>query len=566
MNAVQFGRWFSERRRAGGWSSQRLLAEAAQGHTLLCQSGISEDFLSRLEAGHLVYPFRGTVRRRILLLTWLLCKTPRDLKTYVKAAGLNDRNDDEHTQLHLLNEHLNAQQTPPPLLLPARPCHLKGREAELERVICALSSPETHIFALTGMPGVGKSALAHEVLHRLAAAESERLRHFPDGIVTFTCTGRQGTHGLISLLTEITTLFTAGTHQGQGEPLKRRARKHGPDSTGELPRGPEQAEPDLASAIDHARAALANKRALFLLDDLDPAFPLREASDVLLAQGTRTLRETRTEHGPERRVILTTSQFVPPPTLISARLQVQPLSEEAALALLSELIGEELDELDPVSTRQACAAVGYLPLAIEGIATAVQANGIPPSLVMTHLTAHPLGGLLGSEKEVLARMEQALSNLEPEIRADYLLLAALDLPDFDLETATAVLMPQRVLFPTRESTQQAPQLYPEPVSADGGDASSIVPLTTLATRSAREQGQEQLAHLASTAAILGQFVRSSLLELTPGLSGNNVHYHMHTLLYHYARERTHILPAERLELAHHNLRTHALLSLNRQVG
>src|SRR6266699_1326860 len=73
MDAVQFGRWISERRRAGGWGSQRALAESVRRHPLISKYRITEDFLARLEAGHFVHPFRGSVRRRVLALTCLIC-------------------------------------------------------------------------------------------------------------------------------------------------------------------------------------------------------------------------------------------------------------------------------------------------------------------------------------------------------------------------------------------------------------------------------------------------------------------------------------------------------------
>ena len=65
MDALQFGRWFSERRRRCGWGSQRALVETLHQHPLLCECGISEDFLARLEAGQLAHPFRGNVRWRV---------------------------------------------------------------------------------------------------------------------------------------------------------------------------------------------------------------------------------------------------------------------------------------------------------------------------------------------------------------------------------------------------------------------------------------------------------------------------------------------------------------------
>lgn len=440
------------------------------------------------------------MRRRILLLAWLLCQTQRDLGSYLKAAGLRASNEEEHAQFRLLNEHLAPRQTPPPLLLPARPRHLQGREAALEQVLNALQQPETQIFALTGMPGVGKSALAREILHRVAASAQKRQRLFPDGIATFTCTGRQGIRGLISLLNEISALFSSEMQLTPGNPAQYAAVSHTAEA--------EQAgnAPELALALNRARAALANRRALLLLDDLDPAFPLRLACEVLLAQGTEKAQ----------RVILITSQFVPAPTLVSTHLRLRPLSETAALALLGELLGRELSEAEQTPARQACAAVGYLPLAIEGLATAVLANGMSLALASAHLREHPLAALLESETTVVANIEKALANFEGHLRADYLRLANLP-PTFDLATAAALFARQRDPENTRPTIE------------------SVLTHQRTAPSADHKSSHTPEAHLAGTAATLGQFVRASLLENTSPASDHQLSYQMHPLLYHYAR-------------------------------
>lgn len=585
MNSVQFGRWLSERRRACGWPSQRLFAKAAQQHALLHSAGISEDFLARLEAGHLVYPFRGMARRRVFQLAWLLCKTPRDLKAYLKAAGLSDFSDEESSQLHRLSEHLATLQTPPPLLLPPRPQRLKGRETELARIMHALSEPETRVFSLTGMPGVGKSALACEALHQLASAESERLRRFPDGIATFACTGRQGTRGLLSLLAEVTALFTPAEQSG--------TRGHNLLKIDNLHTEQFEDEAELAAVMDRTRAALVHRRALLLLDDLDPAFPLRQALDVLLASGSSTAQDPQAEQ-----VIMLTSQFIPAPVLISDRLHLPPLNENTALELLADLIGEELSAVDQVYARSACSALGYLPLAIESMATAILAKGIPLALVATHLAAQPLEGLLDSEKDITAKLEKALAALDQELRSHYLLLAALDLPVFNLAAAAAVFAPYKLPLcePEQRKKTSTLQIWPVAISQRGlrvhapPDFITETPDSTrqhkratwemayrehmpdLAGNTQIEEEKARMATLASAAAVLGQLVRYSLLELLPAeqengdthnreTSSNEVGYCMHALLRIYARKMAQTLPEERLELARHNLLSYALTYL-----
>src|SRR5712692_3354240 len=88
MDAVQFGQWMSKRRHACGFRSQRTLAETTDAiNRSPTEPAISENFLARLEAGQLAHPFRGSVRRRVLALAWYLCKTPQDVKVYLRAAG-----------------------------------------------------------------------------------------------------------------------------------------------------------------------------------------------------------------------------------------------------------------------------------------------------------------------------------------------------------------------------------------------------------------------------------------------------------------------------------------------
>src|SRR5579863_441027 len=230
MDAVQFGRWVSERRRALGWNSQRALVDAihnahntqnihnVQNNASGSNNTISEDFLARLEAGHLAHPFRSTVRQRVLNLAELLCKSPQDVRAYLRAAEISELSPEEAGQIQHLKDALSPSSTPSLLFLPPRPSRFVGRRAELQELSQLLSSATADAYAITGMPGIGKSTLAYEVVHQLAANERERKRLFPNGIVMFSCTGRRGIEGLISLLHEITALFQSATSRtGNGK-------------------------------------------------------------------------------------------------------------------------------------------------------------------------------------------------------------------------------------------------------------------------------------------------------------------------------------------------------------
>lgn len=232
MDAVQFGRWVSERRRALGWSSQRALVEAirvlqsvqtVQNESSKSNSTISEDFLARLEAGHLAHPFRGTVRQRVLDLAGILCKTPQDVRAFLRAAEIAELSTEESEQIQRLKDDLTPPAIPPLLFLPPRPPRFVGRSAELQELSQVLFSAKADVCAISGMPGIGKSTLAYEVVHQLAANERERKRLFPNGIAMFTCTGRRGIEGLISLLHEIAVLFqmpTAANGKISGRTIK----------------------------------------------------------------------------------------------------------------------------------------------------------------------------------------------------------------------------------------------------------------------------------------------------------------------------------------------------------
>ncbi|MFL5690690.1 MAG: hypothetical protein ACJ795_02690 [Ktedonobacteraceae bacterium] len=554
MDAVQFGRWISERRRACGWQSQRTFIEAIRQDALLRGAGISEDFLSRLEAGHLSHPFKGTVRRRVLALAWLLCQAPRDIKAYLRAAELTNLNTEETEQIEQLKTYLATPHTPSRLLLPPRPARLIGQASALSELLNNLST--SNVCAITGMPGIGKSALAYEALHQMAANERECLRLFPDGIATFTGTGRRGIHGCVSLLHEIAAVFhTPASKQGRNTfsnvdtsafEMLNQAHQHALEDLGEA---------DLAYALDLARLALANKRALLLIDDLDANFPLRQALDVLLTHDH--VQRGYHESAHERRVVLITSRFIPPPALVASHIHLAPLQPEDAYELFANLLRRSLAETERVYVHQLCAAVGYLPLAIEAAATAVLTEGIPLALLAARVAEYPLDRLLDSEHEIRAKLSDAFKFLEPSAQKRFILLSALRTPSFGLECAAA--------------------LYLQPaVESRAAHVSEVHARVTNSVEQVQSGTDDiPLAQLASTAADMGQFVRYSLLDLvanetTEGsfttrsaFQFNGTRYALHPLLRAYAQEHLQSLNCADREAAQRNAQDYALAYVER---
>ncbi|MBX5456266.1 MAG: AAA family ATPase [Thermogemmatispora sp.] len=515
MDAFQFGQWFSKRRRLYGWHSQRALIETIRKDPALRAFGISEDFLARLEAGHLHYPFRGKTRQRVLALAALLCRTPRDVQLYQRAAGLHDLSPQETEQLATLTEQLGGPSSPSPVLLPPRPTHLVGRNRELQHLLHALREEGPGIYIVSGMPGVGKSALAAELAHLLATEANRYRRSFPDGIVALSARGCQGLPGLCTLLQRLLALLNVGqpqSEQSEGALML---------SSMLMPGQISCSEAEMTALLDQVRTRLAGKRALLLLDDLESPFPLRQAAEVLLTcgshQGERLSESCEYLTGSSMLVI---SRIVPSATALPTHhYHLEPLPPEDALALFLTLLGRSASTLSASELQAAeriCSAVGGLPRAIELAATAVGA-GISCELLAERLSLHPLDALLDSEGELRRLLAEALATLPQETRELLLQLAPLTTRPFSLAEAA-------------DWQQRCTDIGP--VGPQSGQVSTAEPA-----------GSPQRT-LASTAVHLARLVRSSLLDLHPEMEGGagdsgsaqERRYQVHPLLGAYVQE------------------------------
>ena len=516
MDAIQFGRWVGNQRRKCGWPSQRRLVEEIRQNPFLGEAGISEDFLARLEAGQLAHPFRNTVRQRVLTLAWFLCKNQAELRSYLRSAEIDNLSTDEREQLRRLSEHLKqislvAQPLPP------RPRHVIGRAKLIEDICEALTFMESGVCAITGMVGIGKTTLAYEVLHSLNNDQRQLRQLFFHGSATFSCAGRHGLSGLLSLLDEIYAVYG----HVAGRPVEMRAEASLAAMSASYPE-----EVALARAIQRTQQALAQKSLLLVLDHLEADFPLREAMEALLSMDQPVSKLNATPA--LRHVLLVTSRYIPAPTLMSTHFHLPPLEHEAALELFETVLGRPISPGELEKSGQICAAVGYLPLAIEVAATAVAAKGIPLALMAEQVAQHPLDMILDSERDLQSKLAHSLLALAPEKRLQFVQLSMIGQRDFDLESAA------RIYGKSASSTVEQSQRVLRSRADENG---RVADATASNPRIASQQ-------LASAAANLGIFVRHSLVELvgkprntrTVPSSIEQFSYRLPPLLYAYARE------------------------------
>jgi tetratricopeptide (TPR) repeat protein len=581
MDGMQFGRWISERRRARGWTSQRALLDAVVRDAVSCEAGISEDFIARLEAGRLVYPFRGRVRHRVLLLSRLLCASPRDLHRYLRAAAIARLSPREEEVIASVRAYLMARVAVPPQLLPRRPTRLVARDVALAALIQALASPDAGLCCVTGMPGIGKSALASEAIHRLASDERMRSRHFPDGVVAFTCTGRYGPAGLASLLDDISAVFASRAS------IRRRTPHTKIDSialahVAGAPSGDAEVELAPAQALDALRQVMANKRALILLDDLNPHLPLQRVLDALLAPrhpshtaGTLSRSECTGN------VVLTTSRHIPIPAGSGYRLALGPLPPHAASRLFEVLLGHSVEAHEAHWADAICAALGYLPLAIELAAAAVGIRRIPLPLLAAQLQEHPLDRALDGDGELHSRIAAALAAVDASARQRFALLSALGSDTFSLDAAAALGVTRGAA-----GSLSALERLAEANPADEPTGPALWEQETLGQVGVGCTGRAATVDVARAAADLGQLVQHSLLEAISGdvqttvvgecagttaageptASAERTRYRFHPVLRMYAAEQASTLGAEAGERAARHVQEYAVEYAERHRG
>jgi tetratricopeptide (TPR) repeat protein/transcriptional regulator with XRE-family HTH domain len=199
-----------------------------------------------------------------------------------------------------------------------------GREAELGRLLAALAGaaadgPVTGIYAIDGMAGAGKTALAVHAAHRLAGS-------FPDGQYFVPLHAHTPSQGPVDPADALASLL---------------------QTAGVSPRLP----PGLEARAARWRDAVADRKILLVLDDAaghEQVRPLLPATGGSLVLVTSRRRLTALEDA----------------TVLS----LDALPPADAAALLARLAGRPDLGPDAAATREITRLCGYLPLAIGMLA------------------------------------------------------------------------------------------------------------------------------------------------------------------------------------------------------
>src|SRR5262249_12304486 len=315
----------------------------------------------------------------------------------------------EREYVEQLYAQLGASSMRAQVVLPPRPAQLVGRATELDRLLQTLKTMESGCCAITGMPGIGKTALATEALHRLTADDYELTRLFPDGVVAVSGTGREGLSGLVAVLDDLCIYMSRQASGATSVPRKRGqefshlADGHA-DALGVM---------DVAASINRVRLLLADKSVLVLLDDMEADFPLRMALDAILTHiKVETGLQPAKPGGRGRRGVRVGSQYLPDASMLAAHLPLMPLEHEAALELFHTLLGAMPSAEERRYGERICASLGHLPIAIEIAAAAVMQEKIPLAVLETQARAYPLDLSRDGTRELRAELAHAMAHVD----------------------------------------------------------------------------------------------------------------------------------------------------------
>ena len=330
------------------------------------------------------FPLREGLWRRLILAQHRAGRRAEALEAYralrevlVEALGVEPCA--QIQELH--QEVLRGERagTGPPMQLPPDVEDLVGREGELARLERSLRGPGA-VAVITGMAGVGKTALATRVAHEVSG-------HFDGGQLYVRLGGAAAPRDPAEVLAELLLAFGVHPHA--------------------VPR-------DTEARAALYRSQLASRRVLVLLDDaagmaqVRPLLPGTAGSAVLVTSRVRLVE-----------------------VAVRRTVEIDVLDPHAAVRLLASI--DARASAEPAAAAAVAHHCGHLPLALR-IAGARLAR-------RAHWTVGRLAERLAAEEtrldelriddlEVRAGLAPSYDALSPEQQRAFRLLSLLDLPDF----------------------------------------------------------------------------------------------------------------------------------------
>ncbi|MCB0154980.1 MAG: tetratricopeptide repeat protein, partial [Anaerolineae bacterium] len=240
------------------------------------------------------------------------------------------------------------------------------------------------VVTLCGSGGMGKSALAAEVLWTLAPND-EPPAAFPDGVLFYSFYAQPDTALVLEHLV------------------------HSFDPTA----------PDTSSGA--ARRMLAGKRALVLLDGAEEAEDLRAVLELLGSWGVLVTSRKRGD-------------------AVAARLDLSPLDQSQAVGLLQDWAGGQAN--DPPAAARICTLIGGLPLAVRLVGRYLNTSGETATEYLAWLAETPLEALNQGQRRtesIPLLLERSLAQVSEAARQVLAVSGTLALAAFRQEVVEAAL-------------------------------------------------------------------------------------------------------------------------------